>query len=74
MDKFYSTCIIPLILSLMITFIDIDNSGTIDAEDFRMIKEKLDLNNDGVVDFKDLKFYFDQRIETLKKAFSRIFE
>ena len=58
----------------MITFVDIDNSGTIDAEDFRMIKEKLDLNNDGVVDFKDLKFYFDQRIETLKKAFSRIFE
>lgn len=63
-----------LILSLMITFVDIDNSGTIDAEDFRMIKEKLDLNNDGVVDFKDLKFYFAQRIETLKKAFSRIFE
>ena len=50
----------------MITLVDIDNSGTIDAEDFRMIKEKLDLNNDGVVDFKDLKFYFAQRIETLK--------
>ena len=62
-----------LIISLMITFLDVDNNGTIDFDDFRLIKIKLDKNNDGKIDHKDLIYILKNRVMFLKKIFSNIF-
>jgi hypothetical protein len=42
---------------LMITFFDLDDSGVIDIEDYRILRNKMDLNNDGKIDEKDLIFF-----------------
>ena len=49
-----------LIFSLMITFLDVDDSGTIDIHDFTLIKSKLDKNKDGKLDHKDLLIMLDK--------------
>ena len=63
-----------LIFSLMITFFDLDNSGVIDIEDYRILKNKMDLNNDGKIDEKDLIIFFKNRIKHLKTIFVKVFK
>ena len=53
----------------MITFFNLDNNGAIDFDDFRILKEKLDLNKDGKIDHKDLVFLLKERINHLKSLF-----
>jgi len=63
-----------LIFSLMITFFDLDNSGAIDFDDYRILKEKLDLNKDGKIDYKDFVFLLKERISYVNKVFSQLFK
>ena len=63
-----------LIFSLMITFFDLDDSGVIDIEDYRILKNKMDLNNDGKIDEKDLILFLKNRINHLKTIFVNVFK
>lgn len=65
---------ILLIFSLMITFFDLDDSGVIDIEDYRILRNKMDLNNDGKIDEKDLIFFLKNRIKHLKTIFVNVFK
>jgi len=63
-----------LIFSLMITFFDLDDSGVIDIEYYRILKNKMDLNNDGKIDEKDLILFLKNRINHLKTIFVNVFK
>tara|TARA_B100000989_G_scaffold295051_1_gene275292 strand:- start:1340 stop:1516 length:177 start_codon:yes stop_codon:yes gene_type:complete len=58
----------------MITFFDLDDSGVIDIEYYRILKNKMDLNNDGKIDEKDLILFLKNRINHLKTIFVNVFK